>query len=236
MKCQRCGAAVTPESDFCQKCGAPLKAAAGAKGDKPGPPNTTQPVAGAAAGSSGAGVEESSGQGGGFSRRGRGPDPPEQVLWEAGYSPKAMVGSWAVAAVVSVIVLVLTIIFWGSLAPWGWVPLVGIALLWLALLAWLFYTRLNVHYRLTNQRLFHERGVLRRETNRIEVINIDDVAFNQGIFDRMFGTGRIEITSSDRSDPVLKLEGIDDVHRVSDLIDGARRAERLRRGMSIEAI
>jgi len=37
----------------------------------------------------------------------------------------------------------------------------------------LVYRRMGVHYRLTNLRFFHERGVLTRVTDRIEVIDMD---------------------------------------------------------------
>jgi hypothetical protein len=42
--------------------------------------------------------------------------------------------------------------------------------------------------------------------------------------------------SSDTSDPKLFLKGIDDVKRVADLIDDARRSERRKRGMYIESV
>ena len=47
--------------------------------------------------------------------------------------------------------------------------------------------RLGLHYRLTNQRFFHESGIFRRTTNRIEVIDMDDITFEQGFVDRFFG-------------------------------------------------
>ena len=52
----------------------------------------------------------------------------------------------------------------------------------------------------------------------------------------MFGVGTIRIASSDKTNPDLALPGIDDARRVADLIDGARRAERNRRGLHIESI
>jgi hypothetical protein len=93
-----------------------------------------------------------------------------------------------------------------------------------------------LHYKLTNQRFFFQHGIVRRVVDRIEVIEIEDLAYEQGILDRMFGTGRIKIISGDRTNPVLWLNGIDDVQRVFALIDKARRAERMRRSVSIETI
>ena len=54
--------------------------------------------------------------------------------------------------------------------------------------------------------------------------------------DRMQGVGQISIMAHDTTDGTLRMKGIDDVKRVAGLIDSARRAERLRRGLSIETV
>ena len=95
---------------------------------------------------------------------------------------------------------------------------------------------MSVHYQLTTQRFIHKSGILKRVTDRIEVIDIDDVTYEQGIVQRMLGVGKIRITSSDRSHPELVLSGINDVATIADLIDDTRRAERRRRGVHIETI
>jgi membrane protein YdbS with pleckstrin-like domain len=100
----------------------------------------------------------------------------------------------------------------------------------------LAYRRVSVKYRLTNQRLFHEQGILRRVTDRIELIDIDDVTMEQGLLERLFGVGTIHVSSSDRTAPNLQMPGIDDVKAVADTIDQARRAERQRRGVFIESV
>jgi len=75
-----------------------------------------------------------------------------------------------------------------------------------------------------------------RTTDRIEVIDIDDVTYRQGIVERALGVGTILLESSDRTHPTLILSGIDDVQRVAGLIDDVRRKERRRRGIHIEQI
>ena len=52
-----------------------------------------------------------------------------------------------------------------------------------------------------------------RTTDRIEVIDIDDVTFRQGMVERALGVGTIVIESSDRTHPRLVLAGIDNVSR-----------------------
>ena len=79
-------------------------------------------------------------------------------------------------------------------------------------------------------------GILSRRTDRIELIDIDDVSYVQGIIQRVLGVGSIKISSSDRSHPELTMIGIDQVEKIADMIDDARRLERRRRGLHIEAI
>ena len=65
-------------------------------------------------------------------------------------------------------------------------------------LAVLLYRKMSVHYLLTNQRFIHESGFFRRVTNRIEVLDMDDISFEQALVERMLGVGTIRILSSDR--------------------------------------
>ena len=90
-----------------------------------------------------------------------------------------------------------------------WLVLVAIiALVWLGLGLLLLFQKLNVHYELTNRRLIHRSGILLRRTYRMELIDIGDVSHEQGIIERLIDVGMIEITSSDRTHPIMELPGI----------------------------
>lgn len=158
---------------------------------------------------------------------------PEEELWEGGYSAKAMVGTWLMLAIGSVALLILPLFvdFLAFIVSLG-VIVVG----WLVGAIVYGWRRFGVHYELTSQRFIHQTGILTRNTDRIEVIDIDDVSFTQGPVQRMLGVGRITITSSDRSHPLLDMIGIADVKSVAGLIDDVRRKERRRRSLHIEAI
>jgi uncharacterized membrane protein YdbT with pleckstrin-like domain len=158
----------------------------------------------------------------------------EQELWHGSYSPKAMYGSWVLAGIATIVGIAVWIMI--PQPPVRLVAAVVVAVLWLVLLAWLIVQRLGVEYVLTNQRLIHKSGVFRRRSNRVEVIDIDDVTYEQGFVERMFGVGTIKLLSSDVSDPVLVLRGIDNVQRVATLIDNARRDERRKRGLYVESV
>jgi uncharacterized membrane protein YdbT with pleckstrin-like domain len=210
MLCPSCSTEIAAGSAFCPKCGHRLGEVAPATAATPAEQLR-------------AGVRPTAS------------NDPEQPLWHGTYSPKAMYGSWLLATVLTIVAIVLSVIF----AETVFVPFVAgviVVVLWLCLLGYLLYERLSVAYSLTSQRFIHQAGILRRVTNRIETIDIDDVTFEQGIIERMFGVGTIKMLSSDTSHPKLLLKGIDDVKRVANLIDDARRSERRKRGMYIESV
>lgn len=164
---------------------------------------------------------------------------PEESLWSGGYSSKAMIGAWILCLVLSIALIFGMVILPGILGEKVeknivWSVGTGVAITFWGIAASIYaYRRLGVFYELTTQRLIHKHGILVRTTDRIELIEIDDVAFTQGPVQRMLNVGCIKLTSSDRSHPQLNLLGIDDVSRVSGLIDDARRKERRRRALHI---
>lgn len=210
MRCKKCGGDSPAGSTFCPKCGARLDGAAEAANDAP---SGTQRVVAAG--------------------RGRGGSPAEEEIWSGAYSAKAMVGSFAAAAVLTLLAAVLATLA----GPPGWAAwIIGVVVVWGGLGLLYLYRRLTVRYRLSTYRLFHDTGLITRTGNRVEVIDIDDVTVEQGPIERLMGIGTIRIASSDKTNPDLVLPGIDDARQVADLIDGTRRAERNRRGLHIESI
>ncbi|MFN0021561.1 MAG: PH domain-containing protein [Pirellulaceae bacterium] len=215
MLCPACHTEAPVESTFCPKCGKPLAAAAGS------PSAAAQPTA----------VETMKAK---METTRNAPEDPEHDLWKGGFSPKAMLGYWLLAGVVTIVAIVVGIV---SVNPVVWIIGIAVAFsLWVAFALYLLYQRLGVEYHLTTQRLFHRQGILARVTNRIEVIDIDDVQFSQSLVERFLGVGTIRILSTDLSDPKLIMTGIDDVKNVADIIDKVRRDERRRRGLHIETV
>ena len=125
-----------------------------------------------------------------------------------------MLPTWIATGLATVVALVAAAIWLRGLS-WWLVLLGALAVLWLYQLATLLYRRTNVRYVLNSQVFIHETGILRRVSDRIEVIQIDDVTFEQTLLDRLAGTGTIRISSADRSHPELVLRGIHDVKRVA---------------------
>jgi len=246
MKCPACGADVAEGSAYCPQCGARLSGAnAGPQSNPAGSqPNTGQPVPAARsafAGSSGnLGTEQTyqvlPTEGPRFVQPpvSQPADEEEQDLWQGGYSGKDMYETWILYAVITLLLLILSV--WAQTAWVSWASVMVVILLWLYGALTLLYRKLSVSYRVTNRRLLHEKGFLWRITDRIELIDIDDVTLKQSPIDRLCGVGTIVITSSDRTDPVLVMPGIKDARRVVDLIDDARLKERRRRAVHLEQV
>lgn len=161
-----------------------------------------------------------------------------QELWEGGFSGKSMFGSWVAAAVVTILIIVVL----NMIEPLRsnsnvWYAAIGIILLiWLWLIGAMLFRKWGMHYQLTTQQLKHRQGILFRKMDRIELIDIDDVNYRQGPIQSLLGVGNINIKSSDTSHPELVMYGIANIKEIADMIDNARRNERRKRGLHIEAI
>ena len=208
MKCSKCGGEVPEGSAFCPKCGQRLADSAAAPGANPDATAAERLR----------------------TNDGHAHPTPEEELWTGTYSPRAMIGP-AIGLAALTLLSGIGAAFAGPLGWLAWGVIIVAAWVWLALV--LFYRRLTVHYRLTSYRFFTETGLLARVANRIQAIDIDDVTTEQGPIERMLGVGTITIRARDDTSPVLILRGIEDAPDVADMIDGARRAERNRRGLYV---
>jgi membrane protein YdbS with pleckstrin-like domain len=76
----------------------------------------------------------------------------------------------------------------------------------------------NTHYRVSNQRIVIQSGVLARQLEEIDMRSIDDIEFHQSFIERLFGIGEVYIVSTDKVAPKLALHGIQDPLKVRELI------------------
>lgn len=234
MNCSSCNANVQPESVYCPKCGVRLDTSAGLEAEglettvsadaaltdtaHTAPQTMSQKFMSSAPATTSDGEESANHLAG-------------DEVWNGTYSPKAMFGAWIVLAIATLVLLILAFVY-----GWWKVFFIGSAVLWIGGVLKLFYNQWSVRYTLTTKRFTHEHGILRRVTDRIEVIDMDDVSVSQGLVERFTGTGTIRIVSSDRSHPEFYMHGIDNAVNIGTQMDDARRAERERRGLHIESI
>ena len=76
----------------------------------------------------------------------------------------------------------------------------------------------NTHYRITNQRIVIQSGVLSRSLEEIDMRSIDDIEFQQTVIERLFGIGQVFVVSTDKVAPKLSLHGIPGPLKIRELI------------------
>jgi membrane protein YdbS with pleckstrin-like domain len=172
------------------------------------------------------------------------PDPvapaTEQVLWEGGPSMKAMVAEIVRTALYAVAVPVGAALVFdpalGLLAGLGreahalvaqhrdtiklvvTLAVVALVLLRLAKLGVGIVRLRSQRYRVTNQRLVLESGVLSKRIGEIDMRTVDDVELRQRPLPRMLGIGDIAIVSTDRQAARVVLLGVEDPRALRELI------------------
>lgn len=182
------------------------------------------------------GAPESPPVGGGEPHRPPRRGDPDVELWRGRYSGWAMFPTWVLLVLITAGVIFLGVVVSRRMEHplTVWAVLMGIVvLLWLYHLALYLYRRYTVSYRLTTYRFFNEKGLLFRSVNSMEVIDIDDMSLEQNLLERIVGVGRVVLRTKDPSDPFFVIRGLQKPEIAFAKIDGARRDERIRRGINI---
>ena len=78
-------------------------------------------------------------------------------------------------------------------------------------------TRFTV-YEVTNQRIKLKTGILNQEIDECELYRVRDYKVVKPFFQRIFGLGKIELVTSDRSNSNINLDGIKDPENLYNLI------------------
>ena len=78
-------------------------------------------------------------------------------------------------------------------------------------------TRFTV-YEVTNQRIKLKTGILNQEIDECELYRVRDYKIVKPFFQRIFGLGKIELVTSDRSNSSINLNGIKNPENLYDLI------------------
>jgi len=131
----------------------------------------------------------------------------------------ALVCLAALAGLVFVLWLSPTEGFLAWLDAIGWV---AFAVVVLVFGVWPFTEWRKRTYTLTNERLATRWGVLRRSGRDIPLNRVNDVAFEQGIFDRMVGAGTLKVSAASEEGTVV-LRDIPDIHKVTTTLNGLAR-------------
>ena len=96
-----------------------------------------------------------------------------------------------------------------SFILWSWTLLIPIVIY--------LKTRFTV-YEVTDQRIKLKTGILNQEIDECELYRVRDYKVVKPFFQRIFGLGRIELVTSDRSNSNINLNGIKDPENLYNLI------------------
>jgi uncharacterized membrane protein YdbT with pleckstrin-like domain len=106
------------------------------------------------------------------------------------------------------------------------------------LLAGLVYTwlvRLNTEYRLFQDSIEVESGLVSRRIENIQLFRVRDLGLAQSMLNRLAGVGDVIVTSTDQSAPHYRLRGVEDPRALYDqLRELVSRSQAARRTMIVE--
>ncbi|MDC1451428.1 PH domain-containing protein [Vicingaceae bacterium] len=91
-------------------------------------------------------------------------------------------------------------LFW--LIPLGWL---GLGVL---ISLWKYLTVKTWKFKITNQRITDEKGVLSKVTNELELFRVKDITLVQPFWLRLVGLSNIVLVTSDKSNPLFVIPGV----------------------------
>ena len=92
----------------------------------------------------------------------------------------------------------------------------------LILIIW--YIRVKaVRLKITNKRIEVKRGILRKNTTEIHMSDVRNIRTNQSFFQRIFGVGKIIISSAATGGVEIKVKGIKGPEKVKKMIRENRK-------------
>lgn len=87
-------------------------------------------------------------------------------------------------------------------------------------------------YSLTSERLMVKKGVLNITVDEAELYRVKDYTLEKPLFLRIFGQSNIVLNTSDISNPILKLEGIDKgevvIRKIRESVEAQRKIKGVR--------
>lgn len=90
------------------------------------------------------------------------------------------------------------------------------------------------HYKLTNQRIVLETGILSKRLDQIDTYRINDYIVERPLGQRLVGTGNLILSALDRSTPEVRIFGLKtDVTALYEQLRRATEEQKVRRGVRL---
>ena len=135
----------------------------------------------------------------------------EKIIWQGNASLISNFGSFIIG-----IILTLTVV--GAI--------VGIPYI-----IWTYLVIKNKKYELTQERLILKSGVLNKKIEELELFRVRDYSIEKPFIYNIFGLGNIILTSSDKTNPYIKLEALKDIENLKNKIRNAVQITRKNNGV-----
>ncbi len=92
---------------------------------------------------------------------------------------------------------------------------------------WQYFSTKKTIYRITNQRLITERGVLNTVADEVELYRVRDTTVKHPFLLRIFGLGHVELVTTDKSDKRILIKAIGDAKSVREMLRSSVEARRM---------
>jgi uncharacterized membrane protein YdbT with pleckstrin-like domain len=148
----------------------------------------------------------------------------EQTIWEGSSSQVLNLSTYFSCLLIIIILGVVGSAF-NPLAYW----LISIVVVYAI---WSYLTISSQHYKLTNERIILQRGILNRVTDELELYRVKDHRLEQPLFLRMLGLGNIILITSDQLNHEVYMVALKDSQKLREdirrLVEERRRTRGVR--------
>ncbi len=115
----------------------------------------------------------------------------EQIVWEGSQSQVLNFGIFISMGIVSLVIVVLSLMFFPLAAVLVIFPLIYIFIKWLIVR--------NHRYKVTTERIFYTTGIFSKKTEALELYRVRDVDMYEPFWQRLFKLGNVALTTSDKT-------------------------------------
>ncbi|MCX7877113.1 MAG: PH domain-containing protein [Ignavibacteria bacterium] len=142
----------------------------------------------------------------------------ESLIWEGSQSQVLNLGVFLSVILVTVLIVIISLITLPLLMVLCLIPLGYGLWKWLVI-------KFN-RYKITTQRIFYSTGIFTKKTDVLELYRVMDLNLYEPFWQRIFGLGIIELSTSDETTPKFVLKA---VPKPADLSDKIRKSVESRR-------
>jgi len=142
----------------------------------------------------------------------------EEIIWEGSQSQILNIGTFFLMGIITIIIFVLSLMFFPLASVLVIIPLAYIFIQWLIVK--------NHKYKVTTERIFYTTGIFSKKTEAMELYRVRDVDMYEPFWQRLFKLGNIRLTSSDETTENFLLKA---VPNPSKLMDNIRKHVEIRR-------